>query len=101
MKLQRIDWRAAHFGCPDGVRFYTSGTSIRYLRVFRANPERQADGQWTNVDDVLDVSLGVPEHAKDDILRAIQADLKVEADLDWGQRSGCEHVQYNRVSKTV
>lgn len=69
----------AHFGCPDSVRFHTSGTSIRYLRVFRANPERLNGGEWINPEGVLDVSFGVPSAIKEHVLRLVNEDLKVRA----------------------
>ncbi|KAK7043779.1 hypothetical protein VNI00_008391 [Paramarasmius palmivorus] len=46
-----VNWQRVNFGVPN-AKFYTSGVSRYYLRLFRAN---------TTNTDLIDVSLGVPE----------------------------------------
>jgi len=55
-----LDWTSAHFGCPGRTRFYTPGTSDRYVRVFRANPGPQSDGG--DAGGALDVCFAITRH---------------------------------------
>ncbi|KAI0637272.1 hypothetical protein C8Q77DRAFT_558614 [Trametes polyzona] len=79
-----IDWRAAHFGHPLIVRFYTSGTNDRYVRVFRSNPARPRDRArqpdiGTNAamtsEDSWDVFFAISRNIRRDVVDAIEADL--------------------------
>lgn len=74
-----LDWRSAHFGCPKSVCFHTSGTSVRYLRAFRANPERQVNGSRSldDSDGALDISFGVPRAIEAQVQESIKTEMQV------------------------
>lgn len=65
-----IDWCSAHFGCPDGSRFHSTGVAKLYLRCFRSNPTKGEDGVWRTRHSV-DVSMGVMAELKLKILDAL------------------------------
>lgn len=66
----RIDWCGAHFGCPHGSRFYTSGIGELCLRYFRSNPVKGDDGVWQARHSV-DLSLGVIAELKSKLLETL------------------------------
>ncbi|KAG8217370.1 hypothetical protein J3R82DRAFT_5465 [Butyriboletus roseoflavus] len=74
-----IDWCSAHFGCPDGSRFHTSGVAKHYLRCFRSNPTKGDDGVWQARQSV-DVSMGVIADLKPKLLETLGCGIKCVLD---------------------
>jgi len=66
----RIDWCDAHFGCPDGSRFHTTGVYKGHLWCFRSNPIKGDDGIWRACQSV-DVSMGVKVGLKPKLLETL------------------------------
>lgn len=66
----RIDWCSAHFGCPDGSRFHSTGMGKHYIRSFRSNPTKGDDGVWQARQSV-DVSMGVTAELKPRLLEIL------------------------------
>ena len=66
----RIDWCSAHFGCPDGARFYTTDSAKQALRCFRSNPVKGDDGVWRARPSV-DIMMGVLAELKPRLLETL------------------------------
>lgn len=66
----RIDWCDAHFGCPDGSRFHTTGVIKHYLRCFRSNPIKGDDGVWRARRSV-DIAMGVEAELRPKLLETL------------------------------
>ena len=75
----RLDWRGAHFGCPDGTRFHTSGVFKLYLRCFRPNPAKGDDGVWRAPQSV-EISMGVPAGTKQKMLETLSRGVQYMLD---------------------
>ena len=73
--LFRIDWCSAHFGCPDGTRFHTSGVHKLFLRCFRSNPVKGDDGVWQARRSV-EISMGVPAGLKPKLLETLSRGVR-------------------------
>ena len=67
----RIDWCSAHFGFPDGSRFYTPVFLKNYLRVLKSNPVKGIDGIWHARQGSIDISLGVSSELKSRVLEIL------------------------------
>ncbi|KAG9318308.1 hypothetical protein JVU11DRAFT_392 [Chiua virens] len=65
-----IDWHGAHFGCPDGSRFHTSGVAKSYLRCFKSNPTKGDDGVWYPRQSI-DISMGTTSELKPKLLETL------------------------------
>lgn len=70
------DWRAAHFGHPATVRFYSAHKENRYARVYQSNPEI-VDGQVVDArKGSIDVHLRVDASIHDRFVETVEATLK-------------------------
>ena len=69
--LSRIDRCSAHFGYPDGCRFYTPVLCKNSLRTFKSNPVKGADGIWYARQGSIDISLGVSPELKSRVLEIL------------------------------
>ena len=69
--LPRIDWCSAHFGFPDGSRFYAPAFKKNLLRAFTSNPVKGADGIWHARQGSIDISLGVSLELKPRVLEIL------------------------------
>ena len=74
--LSRIDRCSAHFGFPDGCRFYTPKLGKNSLRVFKSNPVKGADGIWYARPGSIDISLGVSPELKSQVLEVLAEGFK-------------------------
>ena len=72
----RFDWCSAHFGFPDGSRFYTPVHWKNYLRAFKSNPVKGADGVWHARHGSIDISLGVSPELKSQVLEILAEGFK-------------------------
>ena len=69
--LSRIDWCSAHFGFPDGSKFYSPVYWKNYFRALKSNPEKGVDGNWHTRQGCIDISLGVPPELKPRVLEIL------------------------------
>lgn len=65
--IYRLDWQSITFGAP-ASKFYTSGMSKYYLRVYHANSP--------SLPGTLDISFGVPTHLESRVLNTLRMDLE-------------------------
>jgi len=74
-----LAWRSAHFGFPDGARFFTAGVNERYVRVFRSNPirkpGREERPEWVSRDEDVDVTFGIASYLRPSVMAILSSEL--------------------------
>lgn len=70
------DWRAAHFGHPDTVKFFSAHKENRYARVYQSNPEI-VDGKVVDPrKGSIDLHVRVDAHIRDAFVADIAETLR-------------------------
>ncbi|KAF8319276.1 hypothetical protein DL93DRAFT_2074851 [Clavulina sp. PMI_390] len=71
------DWRAAHFGHPDTVRFFSAHKENRYARVYQSNPEiidgKVVDPRKGSIDVHLRIDASIHDQFVAELNRVLQS----------------------------
>lgn len=73
--FSRLDWRSAHFGSPEGTRFFTTGVNNQYLRVFRSNPPGPNVDASIASANAVDICFGVPDALESRVMNMLDTEL--------------------------
>ena len=72
-----------HFGYEGKTRFYWYKTvAQRYLRIWKANPVKRADGTWDSYDGGIDVAFTLQPEVKRKFLALVAQDMLMPSLVD-------------------